>query len=148
MSDSEKKPQISSSGDTKIITFMVLLTVTIIVFMFLFSSSQNKKLTTINSTLRPDESFTVTPDVSDTSRNQEISSSVSYKKNREELEKEYDILIESVREKLKDAKTVHQQDAISSYYTMEAMELMVKQNNLLIEQNEKIIELLTELKNK
>jgi len=148
MADSEKKTQITGSGDTKIITFMVLFTVAIIVFMFLFSSFQNKKLTTINSSLTPGESFTVTPTISNISRNQEVSYSVSYKENREELEKEYDTLIKSVREKLKEAKTVHQQEAISSYYTMEAMELMVKQNNLLIEQNEKIIELLIDLKNK
>ena len=152
MEDSEGKEEVKSRfTDTRIIAVMVFLTAVIVVCMFIFNNVQNNRLTAINSNMTPRVDSIPTPaDEADglSVSNNEHTGNMSYKRKREELERDYDLLIKNVQEKLKSAKTVHQQDAISSYYTMEAMELLLKQNNLLIEQNEKIIELLTELKNK
>lgn len=131
MSEDENKTSPRFS-ETKIIVSMISLTVIMILCMVLYGTYQNKKLSVNSSEDKPGIN----------------SQSTDYKGKKELLEKEYDDLILDVRKKLTDAKTVHQQNAVTSYYTMEVMGLLLKQNNLIIEQNDKIIELLTEIKKK
>lgn len=76
------------------------------------------------------------------------STPVTYSTDAQKLEEEYNELIKKVQANIKKAETADQQQAVASYYTMEAMELLQKQNNLIIKQNDKIIELLTEIRDK
>ncbi|MEQ8188168.1 MAG: hypothetical protein ABRQ39_09395 [Candidatus Eremiobacterota bacterium] len=76
------------------------------------------------------------------------STPVTYSTDTQKLEEEYNQLIKKVQANIKKAETADQQQAVASYYTMEAMELLQKQNNLIIKQNDKIIELLTEIRDK
>ncbi len=76
------------------------------------------------------------------------STPITYSTDAQKLEEEYNELIKKVQENIKKAETADQQQAVASYYTMEAMELLQKQNNLIIKQNDKIIELLTEIRDK
>lgn len=116
----------------KIILFLLL----IIMSVFAFSCVQNTDKPPVLSSPVP-----VEPAVT-------VSSPVNYSKDAQKLEEEYNQLIKKVQANIKKAETADQQQAVASYYTMEAMELLQKQNNLIIKQNDKIIELLTEIRDK
>jgi hypothetical protein len=109
----------------------------IIISIFLFSCSQNKNLSSVTPV--PTENK-ATPTAGPTP--------VKYSIQAQEEEEKYDILIKKVQENIKKAKTAEQQQAVASYYTMEALKLIQHQNSLIIKQNDKIIELLTEIRDK
>jgi hypothetical protein len=120
----------------KIILFLLLF----IISVFFFSCLQNSDKRPVPSSV-PVEHTVITATAT-------VSPPVNYSIDAQKLEEEYNQLIKKVQENIKKAETADQQQAVASYYTMEAMELLQKQNNLIIKQNDKIIELLTEIRDK
>ncbi|HPZ10164.1 MAG TPA: hypothetical protein PL110_18880 [Candidatus Eremiobacteraeota bacterium] len=138
MSDSELKGNRKNFSEKKIGLLMIMLTGILVSFMFFFSMSQNVKMPVLNSVSNSSPSSTVNSG----------GLSNSYISENKKLTEDYKELVKKVQDNLKGAHTAHQQQAISSYYSIEAMELLLKQNTLIIEQNEKIIHLLTEIRDK
>ena len=138
MEQSDNNDIVKKSYREKRIVFVLLITTfLLVIFMFLFNNYQNSRMSKPSFSSSDKNSVDIQPEKTDYT---------DYKEKKIKIEEDYSELIKKVQSKIKSADTVYQQEAIGSYYSMEVMGLIIKQNSIIIEQNDMIIQLLSDIK--